>query len=120
MNAPQWWYVVSGLFFGLGIVFYVVLVALLVVMIQMLRKLNTQVQALMKKIDGITTRVDTLVVEVREVTHKVGVQATGAATSINSLTKGIAEKAEIASVVFLILGALRGFLAGSRKAKNSG
>lgn len=113
-SAPQWWYVVSGLFFGLGLVFYVVLIALLLMLLSMLKKLMGQIKDLMKKIDGITVKVDGLVSEVRGVTEKVGAQATGAAGNINAFTAGIAQKAEIASLIFLVIGAIRGFMAGKK------
>ena len=117
-GAPQWWYIVSGLFFGLGLIFYVVLIALLLTLLTQIKKLMAQVSELMKKIDGITTKVDGLVTDVRKVTDRVGAQATGAAGHVSAFTAQLAQKAEIASIVFLVIGAARGFLAG-RKAPST-
>lgn len=116
-EAPQWWYVVSGLFFGLGMIFYVALIVLLLSLVSLVKKLSAQVQDLMKKIDGITVKVDSLVVSVRTVTDKVGVQATGAATNIHALTRGISEKADYVSIAFMVFGAVRSFLDGRKAVK---
>jgi len=116
-DTPQWWYVVSGLFFGFGILFYIVLIGLLLAILKMVTNLTTQVKQLVTKVDAVAVKVDGLVTEVRDVTKRVGVQATGAASTINLLTRGIAQKVEVAQLAFLVLGAVRGFLAGRKTAR---
>lgn len=118
-EAPQWWYVVSGVFFVFGILFYLVLIALLVFLIQAIKKLSARVEQLMTKVDGITKRVDTLVGDVRDIAQTVGKQATGAATNLQQITAAAAQKAELASTVFLALGLIRAWM-GSRKQSRKG
>ena len=116
MNAPDWWYVVSGLFFGLGTVFFLALIVLAVILIQKQKGILDRVNSLITKVDGITTKVDGLVNKANALTERVGDQAAGAAGNINAFTSAITQRAELISLVFVALGALKGFLAG-RKAQ---
>ncbi|MBL8060933.1 MAG: hypothetical protein JNK63_09490 [Chthonomonas sp.] len=117
MNAPEWWYLVSGLFFGLGTVFFIALIILAIILIQKQKGILDRVNALITKVDGITTKVDGLVTKANSLTERVGEQATGAAGNINAFTSAITQRAEWVSLAFIVLGALRGFLAG-RKAQD--
>ncbi len=83
----------------------------------MVTSLTTQVKQLVTKVDAVAVKVDSLVTEVRDVTKRVGVQATGAASTINSLTRGFSQKAEMAQLAFMVLGAARGFFAGRKSGR---
>ena len=112
MNAPQWWFVVSGLFFGLGSLSFIVLIVLLVNLIQ-------KQKLLVDRVNALVTKVDALVAKVSTVTDRVGDQAVGAAGNINAFTTAITQRAELVSVAFILLGALRGFLASKKASKNA-
>lgn len=116
MNAPEWWYVVSGIFFGLGTVLLAALIILVARLLQRLNGILERVGQLITKVDAIAVKVDALVAKVSTVTSKVGDQATGAAGSLNQFAALVTQRAEWVSIAVIILGAVRGLIA-SRKAK---
>ena len=115
-EAPQWWYVVSGVFFAFGIAFYIVLVCLLLMLLKLVKEVGTKMDALSKRLIGVTERIDNLVVEVKRVTSDVGGHATGIVGSVNSLAQTVTGKAEVVSLVMAAFTMLAGFLRSRKSA----
>lgn len=106
MNVPQWWLVLSGVFFALFILLIVAALVLTMVLIALLRELAASVKALGEKADLIGTRVEKLVVQVQSLSGTFGRRANSIAENVDVVTSGIARKVDLVATAFLVLSAI--------------
>ncbi len=110
-EIPMWWLVISGIYFFLSILVLLALVIALFYVIGVLK----DVQA---KTGVLTSRVDEILVQVRDTTRSLGSRATGVAERVESASGRIGPLFEKVAVGVLALAAflkVRSMLGGSEK-----
>lgn len=115
MKFPDWWVFFSGLFFALGSLVMVGLAFVSLQMIAALKELTRTVRELQTRVDLLSNRVGELLNEAQGVTRKVGGQASGLLTDVNSIVSGSRSRLEWVSTFLLLISMVRNFLGLRRK-----
>jgi hypothetical protein len=121
MNSfPEWWVVISGVFFALNIVLFLVLIFAAIKIVGVIQGLQPKVNELTAKVSGIADKVDQLTEQTKTTVNEVGGRAKNVATSVESI-------AHTASVQFekfspLLIGGLTALklMAAVREYKKGG
>ncbi|MBL7962156.1 hypothetical protein JNL27_18160, partial [bacterium] len=101
-NVPQWWLVLSGVFFGAFILLLVALVVMCVMLMTTLRETTQQVRRLADRADEIGQRVESLASGVQTTQRALSGHAQNVAGSVEAIARGIAQKADIIATGFMI------------------
>lgn len=102
MELPNWWIWASGIFFVLGSLLLIALIALVFFLIATVRSLSQRVTALTQRVETVSHKVEELVESAKEVTGK----AKGVATTLSDVAAHSAQKIEIITTVLFALGAI--------------
>lgn len=102
MNMPEWWIGVSGVFFILGILLFLVLIVAIFVLIGMVKSLQSKLDTTIKKVEDIATRVDGLTKTAQTTVDRLGGSARNVASNVESVVVSSARKIESLSGIFLM------------------
>jgi predicted PurR-regulated permease PerM len=103
---PDWWLSSSGLFFVLGSILMVVLIAISLYLIKILADISRQLHALTNRVDGIAKRVDNIAETVQNITQEVGVRTTGIVRYVDQIAGGTFDFLEKFAPLFMAFGAV--------------
>ncbi len=115
MNIPQWWLVLSGVFFALSILLVFGLLIALFFLIGAIKEIGQKVSALTSRVESMTAQVEELVETVQVTTRGVGQRAVSISDSAALISRGLAQKTDIIATGFLVLNVLRRILAARRR-----
>lgn len=101
---PEWWVNTSGLFFVLGSIAMLVIIALTAFMIRLVWDLRQAISGLNRRIEVLTDRVDTITSQVQTITTDVGVRTSGIVRMVDDIAGNAMSVVERFSP-WLILGA---------------
>jgi len=91
---PSWWLLASGIYFILASLFMLTALVLCLFLVRAVGNLTSEVKRL-------SERVDTVLVNVRDVTQSVGGRAKSIATTVDTVSSNIGRNVEIASSLVL-------------------
>jgi uncharacterized protein YoxC len=110
-SIPTWWFVLSGIFFGLNILFFVGLTIAIVLIVKVLSALQpklialeTSAQSLVEKVNGIAANVEELTATVKSTVADVGGHARSVASNAQIVSQTASREFERYSP--LVMGAL--------------
>lgn len=115
MMVPEWWLVLSGVFFGMFIILTLALVWLIVVIALQMREVGAQVRRLADRTEQISFRVEELIETVNKVSERIGEQAHGVASSANIVSKGLAQRTDVIATAFMAFNAIRRLILSRRR-----
>lgn len=117
MNVPQWWLVLSGVFFGMFILLTLGLVWLVFILVATLRETTAAVKRLADRTDQIGQRIEGLVQRVDGLTSKVGSHADDVGGSISAVAQGLAHRADLVATGFMLLQTVMRMMSARRARK---
>jgi uncharacterized protein YoxC len=95
MEIPLWWLIVSGLFFVVHFLFYLVLIWVVVTKIKpAIDGVNAKVEELSTKVQEIGTKVDELTTNVKDRVDDVGSKASSILASIEHIAQTVSKQTE--------------------------
>ncbi|MBX7131884.1 MAG: hypothetical protein K1X67_04305 [Fimbriimonadaceae bacterium] len=102
MEIPTWWLVVSAVFFVLGSLLLIVLIAVAIYVAQKISALFQKVNSLSQRVETVSGKVEDLVASAKEVT----LQARGVTSTLGGIATSSAHKLEIITTILFAIGAL--------------
>lgn len=103
MQIPEWWLVLSGLFFAFALLAAVFCLVLVVVLIGTIKRLSAQVSELADRVRGVGQRVEELVVISKGIAQRVGRNAGDASENINVITRSLAGRQQQLSTAGVLI-----------------
>jgi hypothetical protein len=82
VEIPSWWLVVSGLFFVINAVFFVVLIFGLMKVLELSKELKPKVDRISDRLDSISAKVDDIATNVQSTVKTVGEKTSTGADSL--------------------------------------
>lgn len=108
MNAPQWWYVVSGLFFGAALISFIVLIILLARVLQALQSLRPTLERTAKRIEEASIKIESVAKTAETTMASVGGSARNVAGSLESVVVTGARRFEsVAGVLMMAMAGIK-------------
>jgi hypothetical protein len=130
MEIPLWWLVVSGLFFFINCLFFLVLMFVVIKLVQLMTEMKPKIeslegsiQSLVVKVGGIAENVEELTATVKTTVDKVGGNAVSVASNAQIVAQAASTQFERYSpLVVGAIGVIRviGALRASRQAAKEG
>lgn len=105
-NLPEWWINTSGIFFVLGAIAMIVLIALLAMMIKVVMDLHRAIQSLNTRVQALTTKVEGIAEQVNTVTREVGVRTSGIVRLVDDTAGSAMSVVERFAPLLIAVGAL--------------
>ena len=87
MEIPSWWLVVSGLFFVINAVFFVVLIFGLMKVLELSKELKPKVDRISDRLDSISAKVDDIATNVQSTVKNVGEKTSTGADSLAMIAR---------------------------------
>jgi len=108
MNAPEWWYVISGLFYAMGTLAFVAVVVGMVQLIAALREVKSQVRDTRARIERVSTGVEQMAARASNATSEITTRVAGILDTVDEATKNASRRFESIATVLLGLATLVG------------
>jgi phage-related minor tail protein len=86
MEIPAWWLILSGLFFTVNLVFFIVLCVALVRMMKVAEELKPKVDRISNRVDSISVKVDEMATTLNETVKKVSEKTSSVAADAEMIT----------------------------------
>lgn len=119
MTAPTWWYWFTGIAAFFVMVAALVFIAFLFMAYKLALDSKSSVDDLSERIKALTSKIESLVEEVRGISQRFGGEATGAATQVGLLARTVSGKVEPLAAVFGVIGAITSFIGARRRARQA-
>ncbi|MBS1705575.1 MAG: hypothetical protein JST40_06850 [Armatimonadetes bacterium] len=100
MNIPQWWLVVSGVFFVMSIVLLLALIIAVIYLIYTVKDVGTKVGAL-------GDRADQIMEKVQGTTHVLTHNAESIGSHANQIVKSVAGRVDTVALLFIIFNVIK-------------
>lgn len=108
MNAPEWWYIVSGLFFGAALLSFAVLIFLLIKVLQTLQALRPTLERTAKRIEEASTKIESVAKTAESTMASVGGSARNVVGSLESVVVTGARRFEsVAGVLMMAMAGIK-------------
>lgn len=114
MKFPEWWFIVSGVFFGLAIVLTILMAVLIYVLINTVRKLQVQVETLTKRAEEIGVEVKAITQQVNRLTQQTVVRAERFGGAMDLVSSQMASRSQWIGAGLTIFNVLRAMLKRKR------
>jgi|GEM_PF-2735625 len=117
MSIPNWWLVLTGVFFGLAILLTCLMAFLIVNLIGMLRKLQDQVAVLTARADEIGVEVKSIAQQVNLLTRNTAARAERLGGTMDLVSTQLRARSQWISAGLTALTVVRSLIAKHRSAK---
>ncbi len=108
MQLPEWWIVVSGIFFLFGLVTFVVVAATAWQAMKMLRELQPKVERLSERVESIGLKIESMASTAKGTVDTVGSGTQSMVRAVEGIVSGTGKKLEsIAPVLMVAFAAVR-------------
>ncbi len=104
MEVPQWWLIVSGVFFAFGILSFIALVVLILRLLQAVNELQPRVERISERVEAVSVKVDSLASTVKDSVETVGGGAKSITRKVQGLVAGTEGKMQqITSILGIVM-----------------